>query len=322
MKEKDQCIHNLIKEHVVPEYIEGTGVQVQLLNIRHIFAHYHSFVAEFIYVLEGEVVVNAAHERVVLHAGELFMVDIGDARNIYSEQDNVTLLVHMNMRDAGISDEILNGTLFFCETKLMNGKNRKTVDMVCDKLLAMALAASAEKIEEKKRILEKIRTGLVKLMLERCSWFEVEHGNGKYDERLCKITNYIRTHYKSRITISGMAEILYLNPSYVSAFLRRTSFASFTHMLNYFRCLEAQRMLLSTDTSIGDISGLCGFSSEKYFYRSFKLYFQTTPLQYRKRFERYAGERELYYRIESEKAYEMVKEIVAGRCIEKAVAEK
>lgn len=48
---------------------------------------------------------------------------------------------------------------------------------------------------------------------------------------------------------------------------------------------KAQNLLLSTKLPIVEIAALCGFSSHRYFHESFIKYFNSTPGNYRKRFQ-------------------------------------
>ncbi|MDG1820116.1 MAG: AraC family transcriptional regulator [Porticoccaceae bacterium] len=59
---------------------------------------------------------------------------------------------------------------------------------------------------------------------------------------------------------------------------------SFQHLLNNLRHSLARRMLSKTDEDISEIVYLTGFSEPSTFYRAFKRWENTTPVEYRQRF--------------------------------------
>ena len=77
-----------------------------------------------------------------------------------------------------------------------------------------------------------------------------------------------------------------MNRTYFSQFISKTVFNSFSNMVNYIRCYNAEILLLTTDMSVSDISFECGFSDPKYFYSAFKSLWHLTPTEDRRRYAR------------------------------------
>lgn len=97
-----------------------------------------------------------------------------------------------------------------------------------------------------------------------------------------KAKNYIDNHYQEKFSLKKIADILYVNESYL---LRTFSSEIGMTMLNYhnhIRCLHAAEMLKTTDQSISFISDQAGFVSAAHFSRIFKKHFGYTPSEYRK----------------------------------------
>ena len=247
--------------------------------------------------------------------------DRDDAHNIMADKDNLCLVVHIDLNHPNYTREEVFETIFSCTTHPKYTRHPEEVQRVCDVLLA-AMYVVSERQENAAVICEDIRLNLVDLLMNRFSWFSIEgwyeEGDDKYADRLRMILKYILNNYRSKITISELSKIIYLNPSYISSFMKRTNFHSFSEAVNYFRCFYAEKLLLETDLPIGEISAMAGFSSEKYFYRAFKIHWQTTPLQHRKEYARLMRIKEGYYEYPMDEAREIIKDYIAARQVERA----
>lgn len=310
----------------IPKFYPEAGVTAELVNIRNIHPHYHNDTLEFIYCLKGTVYANVAHEYCTINEGELVTVDQSDIRNIIAPDDNITLLIHMSLKNTPVPVELVENTCFSCAT-ILAGDKMKYLNEICDDLMALMYAKCMydQKLKDTKWFAdtcESIRINTIDLLVKKFSWFSI-HSDPEddilYKERLSQIIAYVSQHSHEKITLSQMADVLYLSPTYISNFLRHTTFQSFTRLVNYYRGLIAQRLLIETDRSVGDISEASGFSSEKYLYRQFKDMFGTTPIKYRKQFKKYLNKREEYFELDPKDALETIKSYIAERHIRRAV---
>jgi AraC-like DNA-binding protein len=85
------------------------------------------------------------------------------------------------------------------------------------------------------------------------------------------------------ITLESVAEKLKLTPRQLRHQLK-TAGTSFQQLLNKYRHSLARRLLSKTDEDISEIVYLTGFSEPSTFYRAFKRWENTTPIEYRQRF--------------------------------------
>ena len=92
---------------------------------------------------------------------------------------------------------------------------------------------------------------------------------------------YIQSHVDSRELLDDVARAHHYSKSYVSHFLKDAAALSFTSAANATRVMHAERLLLTTDDSMRDVSAGCGFSDVKYFTRCFVDWFAQTPAEYR-----------------------------------------
>ena len=102
--------------------------------------------------------------------------------------------------------------------------------------------------------------------------------------RIAKITQYIRMHYREKITLESAARYLNITPNYLSHFLKRTIGITFSQYLTQIRLHAVALRLQNSSQSITNIAVEEGFSSINSFYMAFKREFNMTPTQYKKMF--------------------------------------
>ena len=99
-----------------------------------------------------------------------------------------------------------------------------------------------------------------------------------------RIYEYVRIHFKRKITLSEIAEIGHLSkPAFCRYFKRKTS-KSFFEFLNEYRIGQAKKILRDhSSIPIGNIAAQSGFPSVQHFNAQFRKLENITPKQYRKK---------------------------------------
>lgn len=88
--------------------------------------------------------------------------------------------------------------------------------------------------------------------------------------RVQRIEAYIEENYDQKLLLSDLARQEQLSMPHLSHFLTENFGMSFQDYLLRQRCQKAQKMLSSTDISLGDVSLACGFSSARYMDKGFR----------------------------------------------------
>lgn len=96
------------------------------------------------------------------------------------------------------------------------------------------------------------------------------------------VVGYLRKNYKSKISVSRLGEMVYLNSDYLGRIFKSAVGCSIGEMIQRLRIEEACRLLSSSDRNIADIAMGCGFEDVKFFYTVFKKHMNMLPSQYRK----------------------------------------
>ncbi|MED4816398.1 helix-turn-helix transcriptional regulator [Bacillus atrophaeus] len=98
--------------------------------------------------------------------------------------------------------------------------------------------------------------------------------------QICK--NYIFNHIFEQISIKDLADMVHLNPVYLSQLFKKETNKPLGKYIQDEKIKEAQKLLIQSEHSVADICMLLHFNDQSYFSSIFKKYTGLTPLQYRK----------------------------------------
>lgn len=103
-------------------------------------------------------------------------------------------------------------------------------------------------------------------------------------QELQRVIEYVQTHFVDEITVDRLAEIAGISvPHFNRRFRQLLRLSPMEYVLS-LRVQEAQRRLVTTDKSIGEIAVATGFCDQSHFTKRFRKVTGMTPLAYRKRF--------------------------------------
>lgn len=101
-------------------------------------------------------------------------------------------------------------------------------------------------------------------------------------EVVSKAIDYMKHNYNTKINLDNIVSDIFLSKNYFRQLFKSTTGMSVTDFIQKTRIEEASRLLLSTDRTVFDIAGDCGFTDMKFFYKIFKKITGKTPGDYRK----------------------------------------
>ncbi|MCR5476255.1 MAG: response regulator [Lachnospiraceae bacterium] len=97
--------------------------------------------------------------------------------------------------------------------------------------------------------------------------------------------SYMEQHYKEKLTLTDVAEKVYVSHWHLSKLLNSTG-KSFSDVLNEIRIEKAKELMEDSSLHIADISDRVGFADTAHFSRVFKKYTGMSANEYRNRFLR------------------------------------
>ena len=301
-------IHMKLKEYTL-KYKNNLPFQAELSKVTNLVPHRHDTELELVYCLEGTVHLEAADQKATLHAGQLHSIDFADIHCLWSDDDNITLIFHLDLSAMPDWDE-LRYVFFACESSHCYPYQQAAMEKIKDIVLSLSYmyfmtvpAARSTDLSAMHKLhnrafaqddLKQVLHELTHTLLQYFNWFNYENQdeymNQDLYDRFTRILVYVIDNYKEKITVSQLASQENINRNYFSQFIGKTVFSSFSNMVNYIRCWHAEELLLTTDMPNAEISYACGFSDPKYFYAAFKDLWGCTPSEHRQQYEEYYQE--------------------------------
>lgn len=102
-----------------------------------------------------------------------------------------------------------------------------------------------------------------------------------YSSLIQTCLDYIDFHYMEDLSLDNIAKICSVSNSYLSSLFKKEVSMTLTDYVNSTRIRQALLLLNSTNLSIQEVSGRCGFSDPNYFTRTFKRFQGQSPKEYR-----------------------------------------
>ncbi|HRO47875.1 AraC family transcriptional regulator [Agriterribacter sp.] len=103
--------------------------------------------------------------------------------------------------------------------------------------------------------------------------------------RINVVYNYAAQHFRGRIALQEVADLLNMTPTSFSRYFRMKTSKSFSDFITELRIRHACKLLSEEDgKTISQVSYECGFNTLSNFNRQFRLYIKMTPKRYREQF--------------------------------------
>ena len=266
-------------------YPSELPITISYASVNNYPLHWHNTI-EIIYVLKGKVNISIDTDSYELFENEIEIINENETHIIHSDIDNRLLIFHI---DPDFLEkyylDIKN--IFFYTNSSDEGAQEGPEYEELRSFLARLLC---ESVQRQENFDEEIEDILIKLLFHLVNNFhyliqeqDSLKGNSVQLERYHRISKYIFNNYNNNITLQSIAKKEFLSPHYLSHEIKNTTGYNFTDLLNLTRIEESVKLLLDTDMSISEISEEVGFSHTRYFNKNFKLFYNCTPLQFKRK---------------------------------------
>lgn len=266
---------------VVVTFPPGSRVRAEVRQVWRTNLHAHPNALEMVYVLAGTLHVKVSSEDFDLDAGDYVVLNRLDPHLLEGSQDNVTAVVHADLAAFRDVDPFVDRIMFACESFDLARHRRQEAllrGLLLDVVDAGVVTPDAERLDARGR-------QVVDMLCHEYSiqdYYQRDQPlSAAQRARLHAITATMRAHLDSRDVLADVAAAHHYSKSYVSHFVKKTTAMSFSAMVTAQRVMLAERLLLTTDLVMRDVSARCGFSDVKYFTRCFADWFKRTPAEYR-----------------------------------------
>ena len=270
-----------------PEIIEfpaGLPVKALVRSIKQYPYHWHSAL-EIIQVLKGSLNISLGDEDLRLQENGVAIVNMDELHRITPSPDNEVLFLQI---DSGFYRQLLPDDrylfLYCCSVYHEDadpGRYRGLKEHIARLVRALLESPGLPSMKT-----DNLLTGLLDYIT--CNFDFLRWGCGttpfgeKQVERIRQIARQISRDYKANPGLVKLAAGVEVSPQHLSHSIREKFGAAFLELLQYSRCEQAAKLLLSTDERVLDIALECGFSDPKYLIRHFKTHYHCTPSEFRR----------------------------------------
>ncbi|MDF2835144.1 MAG: hypothetical protein K0Q63_784 [Paenibacillus sp.] len=165
-------------------------------------------------------------------------------------------------------------TKFLCSeimSKVLDKEHKKRLSAVNEYLDKISKCASLHDLKD--------------LMFAIIDIVEASSGSSAKAESANKIIEQIKQlieeNYEQDLSLEGIAQKVYLTPSYLSYLFKKETGQSLIRYITQVRMDKAVELLRDTNIKIVDICQMLGYRSSNYFIQSFRQHYGVTPAKYR-----------------------------------------
>lgn len=272
----DSAFHNRIQEFQIDRIRRDAHFDMME-------SHYHPYY-EIYYLLSGQCSVFIHHSIYTLFPGDMVLIPPQVLHKMLYETDRPAERITVSFTAEYCRDFRQNCGEFswnhiFSRPKLTIPSSRQSALLpLLEQLLQEFQGIDAYSSLQTKALLFQLLT-----LIGRCQ--DDSQAPQLLDQAQTAIqeaARFIYEHYEENITLADAALVAHMNTTYFSKKFRESTGFGFKEYLTNLRLQKAARLLSTTDISITEIAGICGFSDGNYFGDVFRRNFGISPRGYRK----------------------------------------
>ena len=271
-------------EYEVVKYPKLHHVKIDQVDIIYRNLHVHREF-ELCLVLSGSATISVNNRSFCVEAGSTFFINSNEPHEINASEYNSVKIVYIQIANNFCQDylnlfrnlEVLENDL---TSFLSAEQNAEIAQMI------RQVVADYNDVDELNLLhcMSNIYLLFSKL-LSYVPYHQLDEAESrarkKKAARLRRITEYIDSHYSSRITLSDLARSEGITLTYLSHFFHDNLKMTFQDYLNNVRFEKALMLITDSNMRMVDICMESGFSDVKYLNRMFEKRFGCTPKAYR-----------------------------------------
>ena len=266
---------NLMKENRAQE-------QMKLRNVAsakyggdwHSIPHAHNY-TELFYIIGGNGQFQIDDEQFPVQAHQLVIVNPNIIHTERSYEAHPLEYIVLGIEGLEISTSESNEGRYCIYT--FSGSNK-----VLNCMQSILLEMQGRELEHQMVCQAYMDILVVQLMRNTSTSMTHVSGSSPTNRQCAAIRRYIDNHYKEQLTLDLLASEANVNKYYLAHAYKQTYGISPINYMIARRIQEGKRLLVETDLSLSQISGILGFSSASYFSQSFRKAEGISPVEYRK----------------------------------------
>lgn len=278
--------------------IEREGFVLQYDNLEHFYdqLHHHPEL-QLIYILKGTGDLFVGDSITTFKSGNLFL--FGSNQSHLLKSDPRYFRDHCSEKSKSISiffreDSLGEGFFELAETNVIKGLiDRSDHSLQFSPDVAERIGSRMKDLIDKKGFERFLEILSILNSLAQTEDYKYLAGissahppTDKESERINNVISYILKNYNEDIELGTIAEIANYSKAAFCRFFKQRTRKTFTEFLNEVRISQACKLLRNTDLNISQICFESGYNNVSNFNRQFKRITNTTPKEYKDKFEK------------------------------------
>lgn len=243
--------------------------------------HFHQDI-ELIYMMEGTMNLEIENESFKLNRDDIVIINSNKKHCFRSKENSIIGCFHFSFEY--ISSFLKkNLVLFWCNSSIDKDVAYEELRQTVKLILSGYLRIGNEEDLFQYSLVFKLLSILCNSFLVNNREKKLLDKSDKYEERVSEIINYIRGNYNRTISLTDLAEHLYLSTAYLSRFFKKHLGVNFIDYVNKIRVHYAVDDLLYSNKSMTKIALDNGFASSAVFNKIFKETYEMSPSAYQRK---------------------------------------
>lgn len=270
------------------EFIPGTPIAIRTYNIDTYEPHYHDDCIELLFVLKGTIRVRSSYDRFYMTKNDFTIINRGDIHYIKGDKDSLVVSLYIQLKAFEEKYNYVSYIYFLCESFNANSVQKKHNPEV-RKLFTDIVLEAAKDRKDTDAINDKMWQ-LMDIFVGKYDFAHYYNGREIPDnqlQRYYRIIKEIETNYGEKLDLDYFAQKEFVGKNYISQFWKKVTNMNLTDYINAIRTEKSEKMMLTSENSVNEVSFKCGFSDPKYIYKGFRKWYEKTPSQHKREYKRY-----------------------------------
>lgn len=247
-------------------------------------SHFHPEL-EILFVIEGNITASTRTQKYELKKEDVLVFNSNTPHMISSETESVIYTIHLpwEFMKKVISDR----NILFDTDKIFHeiSANRVQKDL---KQILRELVFQYVRVPGKTRCMEEsLIYQLLDCLIENYEVIgkRIDYRNCGEDDRLNYILDYIGKNYMRKISLSDLADEVYMSASSLSRMFKRETGIYFVGYVNQLRARYAAQKIIYSKENLTKIAMDCGFTNLSMFNKVFRQIYDISPSEYRNKMQ-------------------------------------
>ena len=248
--------------------------------------YYNENELEIILVLKGKLTVTKIERQFELNEGEFTIINRHIVHTLESEQGAYILTTKVHLASFQHVFERIEFVEFLNTNEIMDidrPLKKQLNAIVMDSLIKLHQAQSISVNKEEIDFEETQLMHLLFLNYQLITHIKAveEHPTTELLERYYQIVEYIMANIHQKIMAEDIINLVYMNPTYFSQFMKRIGGVGFKEFVYYRKLVMICKYLLNPEVTMNETALMVGITDMKSFYGNFKKRFNISPAKWR-----------------------------------------